>query len=482
VFTKPFILQALPELSGSAPHSQMDGQKEWQVDRFETDSRRPLSGAGFVALKGEKFDGNAFAQAAADAGARLLILGPDAQLVTDHLPVQPWVVRVADPEQVYRQLAIAWAKQWKANGGSLIAICGSVGKTTTKEFLSAILTGKGQGVCKTLGSQNGFLGIPMTLLQLRPEHSWGVIEIGIDDVGTMVRHLETVQPDAGILTTIGPEHLERLIDLSTVAREEFLTIRWLTERGRVAVASWDDPWVRTQLGDSQPHSLCVTQLTDSPEEKLENPPVASRLAMYQSRPQEDSDLLLVSDASLEIPLRGRHNAQNLLLAVSLARQLGFSFSEIQQGLTRFVGAPGRSEVRKSARGQTVICDYYNSQPASLRAALALLDQCAQGRRRFACLGDMLELGAGEEALHREFAPLLIQLKVEGVFLYGSRMKWLWEELHHAKQSGHFRGELEHFSSLDEMANAVLSQTRPQDVVLIKGSNSLRMSEVWKFLA
>jgi UDP-N-acetylmuramoyl-tripeptide--D-alanyl-D-alanine ligase len=183
-----------------------------------SDSRKIQPGCLFVALRGEKFDGHDFILQAIEGGARGVICRRDfarpAGSAAKFFPVE-------DTLAAYRRLAGAWRREYPI---PVVAVAGSVGKTTTKELLTAILRGKWDDVLKTQGSQNGFVGIPLTLLELTPPHGAAVIEVGIDETGAMEKHIQLVQPSVAVLTAIGPEHLEKLHDIPTVAREEGLAL------------------------------------------------------------------------------------------------------------------------------------------------------------------------------------------------------------------------------------------------------------------
>ena len=183
--------------------------------------------------------------------------------------------------------------------------------------------------------------------------------------------------------------------------------------------------------------------------------------------------------TVQLPLPGRHNAQNLLAAIATARAVGLSSQEVLRGLETFRGASGRSELRSLLDGTPVICDYYNASPLSMRAGIAMLTQLSErtGARKIACLGDMLELGAGEESFHRELAAELIAHGISAVFLLGPRMRWLLDELN--KQG--FSGVAQHFESHETLSSQLLTEMHAGDAVLIKGSRSMKMEEVWKRL-
>ena len=346
-----------------------------------------------------------------------------------------------------------------------------MGKHNTKELKAAIIKGKWTNqVLKTSGSQNGFLGIPMTLLELRPEHKAAVVEVGIDEVGAMEKHLPIVAPTASLVTAIGPEHLEKLMDLETVAREEKLALTYVDTNNGITVLNLDDPWLAPLATSLKgPKGIGFTL-----GEKASQKTLCGQLST-------DETVLTVSGLGLskkdfDLPLPGRHNAQNLLGAIGMALVHGLKPDEIRDGLKTFKGAEGRSQIRTLPGGHRVLCDYYNANPPSMAAGLELLATQSHGRK-WACLGDMLELGSQEEGFHRELATLIVQKEIDRVLLFGPRMKWLFDELKHRA----FKGHVSHFTTHFDLAQALFQGVSPGDSILIKGSRSMKMEEVWKHL-
>jgi UDP-N-acetylmuramoyl-tripeptide--D-alanyl-D-alanine ligase len=431
-----------------------------------TDSRRLEPGCLFVAIPGEKFDGHEFVQQAVEIGARGI-------LCRKGTGVEPRkelsVFAVEDTVQAYRKLASAWRREFSV---PLVVVAGAVGKTTTKELLSAVLRGRYPSVLRTQGSQNGFVGIPMTLLELRPEHGAAVIEVGIDEIGAMESHMQIVGAQASLLTAIAPEHLEKLIDLPTVAREEGFALTAVASAGGLVAINLDDPWIRPHFNTLKTGKKIGYTMSGEPGTDR----LAGRISGDGSR------LEVAGLGSFKLPLPGRHNAGNLLAAIAVAHGLGLTAQEIEKGLATFAGAEGRSELQQlpGKPPTPVVCDYYNASPASMEAGFALLEDVARARKsraRRVAIGDMLELGSGEEGYHRGLAGSILRLGFEQVLLYGQRMQWLHQEL----QNRGFKGALTHHASHEDLAKALLSSAQPGDAILIKGSRSMRMENVWKGL-
>jgi UDP-N-acetylmuramoyl-tripeptide--D-alanyl-D-alanine ligase len=433
---------------------------------IQTDSRKRVKNSLFLALKGENFDGHDFIDQAIKQGATGIICRKDFSVP---LPSPLFVLRVENTLQAYQRLSQAWRSQFKI---PVIAIGGSFGKTTTKEFLGAILQGRWASVLKTEGSQNGFVGIPMTLLKLRDFHQAAVIEIGIDEVGAMQQHVTQVAPTLALLTGIGPEHLENLKTVSRVAQEEGILFTTVAQAGGTCAINLDDPWIAALPSFKEGRRIFYS---------LHGNHSKNNELFLRGEWDQPSGTLKLSGPGLESfsvspPLPGVHNARNLLGAITVAQGLGLTPQEIITGLQKFKGAEGRSEVRELPNGLKVLCDYYNASPPSTEVALDLLQQLGRSTR-WACLGDMLELGPQEESFHRSLAKKIISLSLDGVLLYGSRMKFLFDEL----QKSGFTGRFAHFTSPQALTETLFQYVKSEDVVLIKGSRGMKMETLWNQL-
>jgi UDP-N-acetylmuramoyl-tripeptide--D-alanyl-D-alanine ligase len=450
-----------------------------------TDSRKVEAGCLFVAISGDNFDGHEFIPQAIQKGARGIL----CRKGTDITPQKDLSIFAVDDVLVaYRRLASAWRREFSI---PVIAVAGAVGKTTTKELLSACLRGRWPKVHRTQGSQNGFVGIPMSLFEIRPEHGAAVIEVGIDEIGAMESHMPLVAATASLLTAIAPEHLEKLIDLPTVAREEGIALQTVAASGGLVAINLDDPWIRPHFTTlRQGRKIGYTMTGYQPGAQPGTPVLSGRIANDPNVASGAEYLEVTGIANggdtsglveiFTLPLPGRHNAGNLLAAIAIAHGLGLSADEMRKGLATFAGAEGRSELRELAGGTPVVCDYYNASPASMEAGFQMLTDVAQSRScpsRWACLGDMLELGKGEVDFHRGLAESIVRLGIEHVLLYGPRMQSLNEEL----QTRGFRGTLSHHATHEELARKLLEQARPGEAILIKGSRGMKMEESWKVI-
>ena len=421
-----------------------------------TDTRRIEKGALFVALKGEKQDGHNFIPEAIKKGATGVVSMNAISHATSF--------QVTNTLNAFRSIAKLWRSKVSY---PVVAVCGSAGKTTSKEFLAAILRGRWPNTLKTEASQNGFTGIPTTLLRIRGKEGIAVIEVGIDDIGAMVEHLDIVQPTAGLLTSIGAEHLEKLIDIDTVAREETELFLHLEAKRGIVCVNADDPLILKagiKLHTPNKHYYTLKETASA----TDAPTIFGSLVSNSELKVKFSEKI---SASFPLILEGHHNALNLLGALAMAYSLGLTPEQMLAGLKTFTPPQGRSETH-DWNGAKIYADFYNANPLSVEAALTTITDNFPGDKVWLCLGDMRELGTKEIELHRHLAVPIQKHKIKNVLLFGPLMKHLSEALPGSK----------HFSSQNDLADFLAQQLKPGERALIKGSRSMHMEHVWERLA
>jgi UDP-N-acetylmuramoyl-tripeptide--D-alanyl-D-alanine ligase len=379
---------------------------------------------------------------------------------------------VQDAAQALYLLAALWRRQFSI---PIVAVAGNVGKTTTKDLLACILKESGSRVLKTSASQNGDQGIPSTLIQLRENHDVAVVEIGIDGPGAMLKHAAAVQPNAVIITSLGVEHLDRLIDAEGAAREEFELVLWAQTHGAAIILNGDNDFC---LRLAAKYLRKGTHWFYSMNERYTDSSTCSMryLGEFKKPSLQVTDRNTGERFSVFSTLSGDHNASNLLGAIAVAAAIGAKPPMHLRVDASSAISSGRSELRSGPKGTLFLCDYYNSSPASVDAAfktVADLRETRAGGQVWLCLGDMLDLGAMAEAYHRQLAERI----PEGAALLsvGSRMRWTQLELEKV------RPEVRryHFNNKADLALVLYELIAPRDLILIKGSRAMAMEEIWK---
>ncbi len=423
-------------------------------DSVSTDSRTLLPGALFVALEGERFDGHAFIAAAAARGAIAAVVRRGKAV--RGAPPGFCLFAVDDTLRALGALARFHRRRFQLPLG---AVGGSNGKTTTKEMAGAILSASGPAL-KTEGNLNNEVGVPLTLLRLTAEHRAAVVELGMNAPGEMGRLVALAEPDAGVLTTIQPEHLEGLGSLAGVAAAEGELFLGLAPTA-TAVVNLDEPLVVEQAKAAR-----ARWLTFGRDARAD-----VRLEETKGMGREGQQLQLRSDGhTLSVPLAflGVHNALNATAAFALGRALGVSADACAAGLAEARPTPRRLNVLLGQGGLLVLDDCYNANPASVQAALQTARELAGTGRVVAVLGDMLELGVGEAEEHARMAEVASGLAAVRAFL-GPRST--------AAAPSHEGGEAARFVEVDALWAWLEPRLKPGDVVLVKGSRGMRMERL-----
>ena len=421
-------------------------------ERVTTDSRDIRPGDLFVGIRGERFDGQAFADQALAAGAVAVMLQQGAVLSTPGARV----LEVDDTRLALGRLAAFWRSRFPI---PLIAITGSNGKTTVKEMLASILrqVAGGPGVLATAGNFNNDIGMPLTLLRLNPEHRYAVIEMGMNHLGEISYLSNLAKPDVALVNNVGTAHIGELGSIEAIAQAKSEIFEGLKESGTAVLNSDDrfaDGW-RTRVG--------ARRIVDFGLDRKAAISARYELAAFASlvtfrTPREEFV------ATISIP--GLHNIRNALAAVACAFALNVPAAAMAAGLASYVGVKGRLQRKRHPSGALVIDDTYNANPESMQAAIAVL--AAYPGRKFFVMGDMGELGAGAEALHVLIGEVAKKAGIDALLALGDMSK--------AAVRG-FGPGAKHFDGVEGLVAELSTQLEHGATVLVKGSRFMRMERV-----
>ena len=356
-----------------------------------TDSRQLKAGDFFVPLVGERFDGHRFLEQLPALGGQGAVVSLDW---TAPLPSGLLHWRVDDTLAAYQQLALLHRRQL---GLPLVAVTGSAGKTTTRELIRAVLAPLG-AIQASDGNNNNDIGVPLTVLGAGSDHAALVIEMGMRGPGEIARLSRCTEPDVAVITNIGTAHIGRLGSREAIATAKCEITAALHPQGVVVIPA-GDPLLEQALAAVWQGRVLRVRLEDDPDI------TADLIGAVRN------DRLLLDEASIPLPLDGRHNARNLLLALAVGSHLGVdpaSAAQLQ------VNIPGGRNRRLQQGGLTLLDETYNASPEAVLAALDLLAD--QPGRRFAVLGTMLELGDRSVEFHQQVAARAAALKLDGVVL------------------------------------------------------------------
>lgn len=413
--------------------------------RISTDSRNVETGDLFFALKGEHFDGNAFArQALSNGAARAVIDNPEY-----HRKDDPRYLLVNDALLTLQDLAVIHRSNLKCKA---LAITGSNGKTTTKELVARVLSAKFRTQA-TAGNLNNHIGVPLTLLSIEPETEFAVVEMGANHMGEIARLCEIAQPGYGVITNIGKAHLEGFGNIEGVARAKGELYDYIRSTGGLVFLNADNERLSSMAKGIQSVAYSTVKESFCKGQLLESHPTLK--IGYLSEGIRDM---------INTQITGAFNMENILCAVAAGLYFGVEPHEIKSAVEGYVPRNNRSQILKTEHN-TVLLDAYNANPTSMKAALDHFRQ-SSGDKKAVILGDMLELGGISETEHQRMIEYVRDLGFDRILLAGS---------HFTEAYTGDGGEI--FATVEELIAHLQRAPLKGYSVLVKGSRKIGLEKV-----
>lgn len=455
---------------------------ETLVDSVVLDSRIVTEGGVFVATVGERVDGHKFIPQVFGAGVVLAITEktPEQVEVECGVPASGWgsYVLVKDTFEALKEIAEYYRRKLTI---PVVGITGSVGKTSTKEFIAGVLAEKYQ-VLKTEGNFNNEVGVPLTLLRIRDEHEVAVVEMGISDFGEMHRLSKMARPNICVITNIGQCHLENLKSREGILKAKTEIFDFMAEDAEVCLNGEDD-------------MLCTVREVGGKDVRFFGLNGAEGQEVYASHIVSKglwgSEALLhmpEGELSVNVTLPGRHMVINAAAAACVARLLGLTGEQIAAGLTRIQPVGGRNNLLCLEK-YTVIDDCYNANPVSMKAAIDLL--ALADTYRVAVLGDMFELGENSDALHEEVGAYAVKSGADSIFCVGENSRHMYEAavkaaeepVVEAGKEAETEQKLYHCADRESLLKVLAEEELiPENcTILVKASHGMHFEEVVEFL-
>lgn len=415
-----------------------------ECNGLTTDSRHCPEGSMFLALKGETFNGNAFAAQSLAQGCRYAVVD-EPQYAS---PENPRIILVDNCLETLQKLANYHRRRL---GTRMIGVTGTNGKTTTKELIATVL-GEKFKVLYTQGNFNNHIGVPLTLLRLKPEHEMAVIEMGANHPGEIKTLVHIAEPDYGIITNVGKAHLEGFGSFERVIRTKGELYDFLREKGNATIfIQNENPYLnKIAVG------LTCIRYGQTPGLDVTGKVVACSPFLHFSWTAEG-----VSH-EVQTHLIGAYNLDNALAAVAIGRYFGVEDTQICHALSSYVPQNNRSQLVHTA-SNTLIVDAYNANPTSMMAALENFRQM-EAAHKVAILGDMKELGEGSHEEHQKVVDFLKECGFERVMLVGPEF-------------GSTVSSFEHYKDVKEVEALLAAHPLLECCILVKGSNSMKLSEL-----
>ncbi|NOY63618.1 MAG: UDP-N-acetylmuramoyl-tripeptide--D-alanyl-D-alanine ligase [Gammaproteobacteria bacterium] len=426
------------------------------IQGISTDSRSVRRGDLFIALRGPHFDGHKFLPQVADSAVAAMV----DRAASGVLPM----VQVGDTRRGLGRLASMWRQHFSI---PVAAVTGSNGKTSVKEMLAAILRRRGR-VLATEGNLNNDIGVPLTLLRLRSEDDFAVIEMGANHSGEIAYLSDLAKPSLVIITNAAAAHLEGFGSMEDVVRAKGEILDSLSAEG-VAVLNFDDPHVDYWLRRVSEQRAITFGLHEGATVSADIDDAASALfSQFQLHIGDEA-------ATVRLPLPGRHNVMNALAAAAAAHAMGCAIADIRAALESLPGVSGRLQCLRNSVGQLIINDSYNANPASAKAAIAVL--ASHQGPTLLLLGDMGELGADADTLHREIGVAARAAQIDQLFVVGQYAAQVASGFDEKVDADGATDRAHCFAdqqSLIVAAQQWLAAAAAQAAVLIKGSRSAGM--------
>ena len=442
----------------------LSGDISGKFSGISIDSRKIEADDLFVAIKGEHHDGHDFIESVCRSGVRgILIQKEKTGILSVKALNDKDCVCVAVEDTVKALGALAGFRK-NQTGVKTVGITGSNGKTTTKEMVTGILSGAFE-VLSTQGNLNNEIGLPLTLFQLKPFHQWAVLEMGMNHPGEISRLAQICNPDIGVITNVGPSHLEGLGSIEDVARAKGELLENMNRNG-AAVLNGDDPFVMG-LAKTAPVSVCLYG--------QENPEAAVRAQSIEDKGDTLLFDLVLPNGKVPVKLKlaGRYMISNALAAAGVGYLAGLFPEDIKKGLELFKPVKRRMNLFETDAGVNLVDDTYNANPCSTEAAIRALANLRKNRPSALVLGDMLELGSYAPSLHRQIGEIAYQNGIERLFLTG---EYAADVRSGAVAKGMLPSHIM-MGTKKEIVAALQQWMKPGDWILVKGSRSMKMETI-----
>ena len=424
------------------------GDEDLDIQNFEKDTRIIQKGDMYVAIKGEKFDGNDFYKDAINKGAVACLMSkePDEKIGS--------IVLVENTVKAIQQIAAYKRSQVDI---PVVAVTGSVGKTSTKDIVAAVMSQKYK-VLKTQGNLNNDIGLPFTLLRLHDENAI-VVEMGMNHFGEISLLTSIAKPTLAIITNIGTAHIGNLGSRENILKAKLEILEGL--QGNSVIINNDNDLLSDWAEKNKEKYNIITYGINNKNSKY----VAEDIHSYEDRSEYRID-----GKEVVVPVGGEHFVLNSLCAIAVGRYFDIPMAKITEGISGFELTKGRMEIEKAKCGASIINDTYNANYDSMKAAIEYLEKI-EGKRKIAVLGDMKELGEYSESLHRKVGEEVKDIDI--LITIGELAKCI-------EETADVR-EMLHFDNNESALEYLKKIMKKDDIILLKASNSMKFGDIAKKL-
>ena len=435
------------------------GDENLVCDSFSKDTRTIQNGDIYIGIKGENFDGNKFWKQALDNGAVGVII-QDVEVSTEELEnyKDKTVIKVEDTLKALYEIAKYKRSLYDI---PVVAITGSVGKTSTKDIIASVVSTKYKTL-KTEGNNNNNIGLPLTILKLK-DHEALVVEMGMNHFGEISLLTDIAKPTLAVITNIGTSHIGNLGSRENILKAKLEILEGM-KIPKIIINNDNDllhNWYNENSEKLEIHTFGIENNSEVMGQDIK-------------MKEESSEFTAVTDSKetkIKVPVGGKHFVYNALCAMTVGKVLNISIDKIQYGIESFELTKKRMDIKKLKNGAIIINDAYNASFESMKVSLEFLANHT-GERKIAVLGDMFELGEYSEKLHRKVGKEVVKNNIDMLICAGENAKYIIEE---AKKSGKIETYFMHNN--EEIAEKLSQELRNGDVVLVKASNGMKFFEI-----
>ena len=415
------------------------------------DNRKVTKDCIFFAIKGERFNANDVAVDVLEKGASIAVVD-EINFKTEDAVGKGIIIKVDNTVKSMLKLANFYRKKLDIK---VIGVTGSCGKTSTKDLIAAVLSDK-YNVFKTEGNFNSEIGLPLMILQLTSKHDVAVLEMGMSDLGEIKRLAEAAEPNMAAITNIGLSHLENLKTQDNILKAKMEIAEYFNENNVLVVNAEDERLKKVQSNDYKVEKIGYDNEYDV---------YASNIILREESVKFTANVA-EEKFDFELPMPGKHNVLNMMLAIDIAKNLQVSLEEMSNGLSNLKATSMRLEVEKTDL-ITIINDCYNASPDSMKSSIEVL-KSRSAKRKVAILGDMYELGDKSNEAHEDVGSFAKD-KVDLLIVIGKNIS--------NYEKGFGSNNIEKFTSKDEFFGNINSLINKDDVVLVKASRGMKFEEV-----
>lgn len=435
------------------------GREDFECENFSKDTRTIQKGDIYIGIKGEKFDGNEFWKQALDNGAEAVII-QDIEIteVEKERYSNKIIVKVEDTLKALYEIAKYKRSLYDI---PVIAVTGSVGKTSTKDVIASVVSSKYKTL-KTEGNNNNNIGLPLTILKLK-DHEAMVVEMGMNHFGEISLLTDIARPTLAVITNIGTSHIGNLGSRENILKAKLEILEGMIVP-KIIINNDNDllhKWYEKNKNKIEIHTFGIQN--------------ESELTAKDIKLKEESSEFLAKSPSglvkINVPVGGEHFVYNALCAIEVGHILGISDDNIKKGIEKFELTKKRMDIKKLANGAILINDAYNASYESMKASLNFLARHT-GKRKIAVLGDMFELGEYTEELHRNVGKEVVKNGIDILICSGENSKYIIEE---AKKSKNLK--IYFMNNNEQIVEKLTQELRNGDVVLVKASNGMKFFEI-----